>query len=109
MTIQEAINNGKPFKRINWSHFLAVAIDNGIVPAHDNWAVRLSANDILADDWQVESEPMTIIEAVQVAMRQHCLIRRRCWTHGGWSVEPDVMTLRVSPNDILATDWEIVP
>jgi hypothetical protein len=51
VTIQEAIRSGKAFKRKGW--------DLWITPkyAKDN---SYLANDILADDWEIEREPREI-------------------------------------------------
>lgn len=51
MTIIEAIKSGRPFKRSSWNR-------DFIRPPFVN--LNLPAEDLIADDWEVESTPVTI-------------------------------------------------
>jgi hypothetical protein len=54
MNIIDAIKSGKRFRRIEWSIHDWIAHDRNDLPA------RLSRSDIIASDWEVENQPVTI-------------------------------------------------
>lgn len=54
MNIIDAIKSGKRFRRIEWSIHDWIAHDRNDLPA------RLSRSDIIASDWEIESQAVTI-------------------------------------------------
>jgi hypothetical protein len=53
VTIQEAIKSGKEFRRKGDSEHLHVG-DNGVIEDDFYVAIYATADDILADDWEVK-------------------------------------------------------
>jgi hypothetical protein len=59
LTIQEAIQSGKPFMRVNhdWNAWLMIGRSSGLIRYHSIllmfWYPKLSAEDILALDWEI--------------------------------------------------------
>lgn len=54
MNIIEAIKSGKRFRRIAWQTVDWVSQDYGHLP------LRMSREDIVADDWEVEEVPVQL-------------------------------------------------
>lgn len=54
MNIIEAIKSGRRFRRISWKTNEWILQDRCDLP------VRLSRDDIVADDWEIESKPVMI-------------------------------------------------
>jgi hypothetical protein len=62
MTLQEVIKSGKSFKRKDWEHFYTVDHNYhwDFMCLHSKTTeikILISKYDILADDWEVKSEP----------------------------------------------------
>ena len=55
MTIQDAIESGRPFRRPGHGFWLGVE-DNTIIDYEDREDYYLTVDDIIADDWEIKEE-----------------------------------------------------
>ncbi len=54
MTIQEAIETGKPFRRKSWGDIWQEVTEDKMFRYSRNNTTLLDADDILAEDWEVK-------------------------------------------------------
>lgn len=66
MTLKEAIESGRPFRRRGWGYWFT-ATDDGLYAPENNTVVKITKSDVLADDYILEPVSKQITGADIVA------------------------------------------
>lgn len=112
MTIQEAINLGKPFKRPHWSKYMSVKDDCFMSYTYQMETFHFSIHDLLADDWEIQKTFVEILPDILAGKKvQYGALTTNCMYLSGDGIlrfSGSQTAIQLSRIMLEATDWRVV-